>query len=186
MAAEDEGVGVLDRHAELLGDERPEPGRVEDAGHPEDALAREARTPACATWHIASSGLVTMIEDRVRRVLRGLLDDRPDDPGVLGEQVVAAHPRLAGEAGGDDDDVRAGGVGVVVRAGDPGVVADDRRRLGEVEALALRQPLDDVDQDDVGEAGLGDPLGGGGADVAGADDGDLVACHGSALLGVVR
>ena len=58
------------------------------------------------------------------------------------------------------------------------VVADDGRRLGEVEALALGQSLDDVDEDDVGEAGLGDSLGGGGADVAGAHDGDLVAGHG--------
>ena len=72
---------------------------------------------------------------------------------------------------------RAGRVGVVVRAGDPGVVPDDRGRLGEVEALALRQALDDVDEDDVGQAGLGDALRGRRADVAGADDGDLVAGH---------
>ena len=52
------------------------------------------------------------------------------------------------------------------------VVADDRRRLGQVERLALRQALHDVDQHDVGQAGLGDSLGGGRADVAGADDGD--------------
>ena len=108
---------------------------------------------------------------------RRLLDDGADDPGVLGQQVVAAHARLAGQAGGDHDDVRAGRVGVVVRAGDPGVVADDRGGLGQVEALALRQPLDDVDQDDVGEAGLGDALRGRRADVAGTDDGDLVAGH---------
>ena len=121
-------------------------------------------------------------QDRVGRVLRGLLDDRPDDPGVLGEQVVAAHARLAGEAGRDDDDVRAGRVGVVVRAGDPGVVADDRGRLGQVEALALGQALDDVDEDDVGEARLGDPLGGRRADIAGADDGDLVAAMAGSWL----
>ncbi len=73
-------------------------------------------------------------------------------------------------------------IGVVVGADDPGVVTDDRRRLGQVEALALGQPLDDVDEDDVGQAGLGDPLGGGGADVAGTDDGDLVASHGVDVL----
>ncbi len=61
---------------------------------------------------------------------------------------------------------------------DPRVVADDRGGLGQVEPLALGQTLDDVDEDDVGQAGLGDPLGGGGADVAGADDGDLVPGHG--------
>ena len=58
------------------------------------------------------------------------------------------------------------------------------RRLGEVEALALGQPLDDVDEDDVREAGLGDALGGGGADIAGADDGDLVASHAARFLHV--
>ena len=83
-------------------------------------------------------------------------------------------PGLRGDARRDDDDVGAGRVGVVVGAGDAGVVADDRGGLGEVEPLALRQALDDVDEDDVGQAGLGDPLGGGCADVAGADDGDLV------------
>ena len=98
-------------------------------------------------------------------------------PAFLSEQVVAAHPRLPGKPARDDDDVAARGVGVVVRADDPGVMTDDRRRLGQVETLALGQPLDDVDEDDVGETRLGDPLGGGGADVAGSDDGDLVAGH---------
>ena len=71
----------------------------------------------------------------------------------------------------------AGRVGVVVRADDPGIVADDRRRLGQVEGLALGQALDDIDQDDIGQAGLDDPLGGRGSDVAGADDSHLVAAH---------
>ena len=72
--------------------------------------------------------------------------------------------------------------GVVVAAGDPRVVPHDRRRLGEVEALALRQPLDDVDEHDVGETRLRDALRGRGADVPGADDGDLVAAHGLSPL----
>ena len=69
-------------------------------------------------------------------------------------------------------------LGVVVGPDHPAVVADDGRRLGQVQALALGQALDDVDEDDVGETGLGDPLGGRRADVAGADDGDLVPGHG--------
>ena len=44
-------------------------------------------------------------------------------------------------------------------------------------ALPCGKPFDDVDQHDVGEAGLGDALGDGRADVAGADDGDLGTCH---------
>jgi len=54
-------------------------------------------------------------------------------------------------------------------------VPDHGRGLGKVEALALRQPLDDVDEDDVGDARLRDALGGRRADIAGADDRDLVA-----------
>ena len=131
-----------------------------------------------ATWHIASSGLVTMIRMASGETAAACADDRADDARVLGQQVVAAHARLAGQAGGDHDDVGAGRVGVVVGARDGAVVPDDRRRLREVERLALGQPLDDVDQDDVGQAGLGDALGGGRADVAGADDGDLGTGHG--------
>ena len=61
VAAEDEGVGVLDRDAQLLGDERAEraPNR---ARRPSRGRARAGSPEASsATWHIASSGLVTMI-----------------------------------------------------------------------------------------------------------------------------
>ena len=130
---------VLDRHAELLGDERPEPGRVQDAGHPENALARET-----GGLHGDVAHRVERVrdddQDRIRRVLHGLLDDGPDDARVLGKKVVPAHPRLAREARRDDDDVRARRVGIVVRADDPGVVANDRGRLGEVEPLPWGRP----------------------------------------------
>ena len=130
-----------------------------------------------ATWHMASSGLVTTIRIASGETAAAWATTLPTMPAFLASRSSRLMPGLAGEAGRHDDDVGARGVRVVVGADDPGVVADDRRRLGEVEALALRQPLDDVDEDDVREAGLGDPLGGGGADVAGADDGDLVASH---------
>ena len=56
-------------------------------------------------------------------------------------------------------------------------MADDGRGLGQVERLALRQTLDDVDEDHVGQARLGDALGYGRAHVSGADDCYLGACH---------
>ena len=88
-------------------------------------------------------------------------------------------PGWRARPGGHDDDVGAGRVGVVVRPAHAHVVADDRRGLGEVERLALRQALDDVDEHDVGEPGLRDALGGGGADVPCADDGDERMGHGA-------
>jgi len=182
MAAEHERVHALDRHVQLAGDERPEAGRVEDTGHPEERFAGEARRLQGDVAHRIER-VRDDDQDRVGGVRGGLLDDRADDPRVLRQEVVPAHPRLASEAGRDDDDVRAGRVGIVVRARDPGVVADDGGRLGQVEALALRQPFHDVDEDDVGQTGLGDPLGGRRANVAGPDDGDLVPGHGRGDLG---
>ena len=105
----------------------------------------------------------------LRRVLGALLDDL-----VVGvEEVVAAHPRLAGDAGGDDDDVGPGGVLVVVRPEDARVGALDRRRLHDVEALALGHALDDVDEDDVGQLAVGDPLRQRRPHVPGPDHGDF-------------
>ncbi len=51
----------------------------------------------------------------------------------------------------------------------------DRAGLGQVEGLALGNPLDHVDQDHVAQLLLDHVLGDGGADVAGADDRDLGA-----------
>ena len=82
---------------------------------PEHPLAREARRLQGHVDHRVER-IGDDDEDRVGRVPDGLLDDGADDPGVLGQQVVAAHARLAGQAGGHDHDVRAGRVGVVVRA----------------------------------------------------------------------
>ena len=97
MAAEDERVGVLDRDAELLGDERPESRRIEDAGHPEDPFAGES---GCLHGDVAHriERVGDDDEDRVRRVARRLLDDGPDDPRVGRHELVAAHARLAGRS----------------------------------------------------------------------------------------
>ncbi len=81
-------------------------------------------------------------EDRVRRRLLDLLGDLLHDAGVGVEQVVARHARLAGDAGGDDDDVGVGGLIVAVRADDARVESFDRRRLPLVETLALRDSFE--------------------------------------------
>ena len=60
-------------------------------------------------------------------------------------------------------------------------------RLPLVERLALRHALDHVDHHDgAGEVLLGQALGRGGADVAGADDGDLFEHAGSLSCGRVE
>ena len=69
-------------------------------------------------------------------------------------------------------------VGVVVGAGDRGVVALDRGALDDVERLALRHAVDDVEQHDVAQFLEAGEQGQRAADLAGADQRDLVACHG--------
>ena len=109
------------------------------------------------------------------RRLLDLLRHRLDDAGVGVQQVVARHARLARDAGRDDDDVGAGRLLVAVRADDARVEALDRRGLPLVEPLALRNALGDVDHDDgARQLLLGDALRGRRADVAGADDRDLI------------
>ena len=107
------------------------------------------------------------------------LADRLHHLQIDAEQIVAAHARLAGDAGGDDDHVGAGDVGIVVRALELRVEALDRAALGEVERLALRHALDDVEQDDVAKLLRCREMGERAADIAGADQRDLVASHGA-------
>ena len=57
----------------------------------------------------------------------------------------------------------------------------DRRGLGDVERLALGNALGDVEQDDVAEFLQADEVGERAADLAGADERDLVASHGVSL-----
>jgi hypothetical protein len=117
VPAQDQREDVAHRDLEFLGYEGTVAGGVEDAGHPDHALAREA---ARLQRYVAHS--VQRVrhdhDDAVRRVFHQLLGYALDDPLILVEQVFAAHPRLAGLAAGYDDYVRARGLLVAVRADD--------------------------------------------------------------------
>ena len=118
----------------------------------------------------------------VGRVLADALADRLHHLEVDAEQVVAAHARLAGDAGGDDAHVRAGDVGIVGRALELRVEVVDRAGLGDVERLALGNALGDVEQDDVAELAHRGEVGEGAADHSGADQRDLLPSHEAAFL----
>ena len=87
-------------------------------------------------------------------------------PGLRGTPAVTMH------------DVGALDRGIVVGAGELRVEAVDRGGLREVERLALRRAFGDVEQDDVAEFLEADEVGQRAADLAGADQCDLVARHG--------
>ena len=150
MAAEHEGGDVLDRNPELLGEEVAKAGAVQDAGHAHDTLRREPAGLAHDPYHD-----VERVGDRdhesLRAVLLDRLADRLDDAGIDPDQIVAAHPWLARNAGGDDHDIGARDVGIIVGAHDGRVISLDRRALDDVERLTLRHALDDIDEKDVAE-----------------------------------
>ena len=115
--------------------------------------------------------------ERVGRVFLDAGADLIHDLEVDAEQIVAAHAGLARHAGGDDADVGALDRLVGVGAGELGVEALDRRRLGEVERLALRDAFGDVEQHDVAELFQADEMSERAADLAGADQRNLVTRH---------
>src|SRR5204862_666631 len=69
--------------------------------------------------------------------------------------------------------VGIGGLVVTIAADERRIVAMDGAGLQQVERLALRHAFDHVDEDDVAELLLDRVLRDAGADVAGADHGDL-------------
>ena len=165
---------VTDGRAGLPCDERAKPRRVEDASLAEDAFLRKARRRLRDVTHRVQ-GVGEDDYDRVRRVPDRLLGDRPYDPFVRRHEIVAAHPGLAGNACGDDHDVRAGGRVVAVRSRDGWLIPEYGRRLVEVEGDALREVLDDVDEDDVRVVAPRELLGDRASRQPGADDRDLVS-----------
>ena len=99
------------------------------------------------------------------------------DLGVDADEIVAAHAGLARHAGGDDHDIGALDVVVVVGAVKARVEALDRRALRDVERLALRHAVDDVEQHDVAEFLETDEQRERAADLSCADQSDLLTCH---------
>jgi hypothetical protein len=93
------------------------------------------------------------------------------------QQVVAAHAGLARHPGGHDHHVGAGDRLVLVGAGEAGIEAFDRAALGNIERLALRQPLDDVEQHHVAQFLEPCEVSQRAPDHAAADQSNLAASH---------
>ncbi len=159
----------------------PVAGRVEHAGHADDLPLREAGD-LLHQGHHRVERIGDHDDERLRRMLLQRLGDGLDDLRIDADEIVAAHAGLASHAGGDDADVGAREVGVVVAALDLDVVSLDGTGGGEIERLALRQALDHVEQRDVAERLERAEVGERAADHASADEGDLVTCHAVMLL----
>jgi hypothetical protein len=171
VAAHEEGLDVFGRHVECLGEEGPVAGGIEDTGHAEYFLPGEAGGFPGGVRHDVE-GVGHDDDDGIGGVGHDGAGDGYDDFGIGGDEVVAAHTRLAGHAGGDDDDIGVGGILVVVGPFDAGAVMVDGRLLPGVKGLAPGHVTSDIEQDDlVDDVFVGEHIGAGGAYVAGADYG---------------
>ncbi|MGY4381359.1 hypothetical protein ACVWZ3_008998 [Bradyrhizobium sp. i1.3.6] len=99
------------------------------------------------------------------------------DLQVDGEEIVAAHAGLARHAGGDDADFGVVEGFVRIGAGVVRVKTVDRRGLGDVERLALRHALGDVEHHHVAQFFQADEMSQRSADLTGANQSNLVARH---------
>ncbi len=104
--------------------------------------------------------------------------DRFHDLEVDAQKVVARHAGLARHTGGDDADIGARDVLVGVGALEDPVEALGQAQLGDVERLALRRALGDVEEDDVAKFLDRGEMGEGAADLARADQRDFGSGHG--------
>src|SRR5881398_213794 len=129
-----------------------------------------------ATWHIASSGFETTISTAsddcsttcsvTEPTIFSFVATRSSRlmPGLRGTPAVittTSDPALL----------------VAVRARDRRLVAEHRAHLIDVQRLALRQVLDDVDEHDVAVVAGREHLGAGRAHVPGTDDRDFAAAQ---------
>jgi len=153
-----------------------EPRRVEHARHADDHVVRQAREFAQRPDHRVER-VGDADDEGVRGVLLDAFADRFHHFQVDAQQVVAAHARLARHAGGDDADIGARDIGVIIGALHHGVEAFGGTRLRDVERFALRGAFGDVEQHHVAKFLDGGQVGQRAADLTGADEGDLGSCH---------
>jgi hypothetical protein len=181
VAAEHEGGDVFHRDVEFVGEEIAEARGVQHARHADHLLVRHARGLLQRPHHG-----VERVGDADDEGIGGILLDAGADLlhhlEVDAQQIVAAHAGLARHAGGDDADL-----GVVERligigAGEMRVEAVDRGRLRDIQRLALRHALGDIEHDHVAELFQANEVSQRSADLTGANQCNLVARHGKSVL----
>ncbi len=176
MAAQHECRDVFNRNVEFFREEITEAGAVENASHADNLVRRKAGELLQRPDHG-----VQRVGDADDESFRSIfLDARANlfhHLEVDAQKVVAAHARLARHACGHDDNVCAFDCCVVVGAGIFRIKTVNRRRFGNIQSLTLRGAFRNVEKDDVAEFLQTSQMGERAADHAGADEGNLVACH---------
>ena len=158
------------------GEEEAEARRVEHAGHADHLVARQpARLLQRPDHGVERVGDAD--DEGFRRIFAQAGADLLHDLEVDLDEIVAAHAGLARHAGGDDHHIGILQLGIFVGALEFRHIAFDRRRLGQVERLALRHAVDHVEQDDFAKLPDTGKMGKGAADLARADQRNTITRH---------
>src|SRR6202167_1976900 len=158
VATEHKRSYILHRDLQLFRNEGTEAGGIKDAGHADDPLAVELRELKGRLSHRIER-IGDDDQDGVRRRRHHLAHHLRHDLVVGVQQVIAAHPGLAGDAGGNDHDVGVYRVRVVIGPDYVHVAPLYGQRFQQVETLALGHALYYVDQHDVSQFLGRDPVG---------------------------
>ena len=131
----------------------------------------------CSAHTIASSGLVMQMTKASGAYCFSPLPTASMTLRLMPSRSSRLMPGFPRHAGGDDDHVGAGDRLVARGTGELRIEALDRRGLGDIERLALRNTVDDVEQHDVAELLQTGQEGERAADLTRADQCDLVPRH---------
>ena len=176
MAAKNKGVDVFHRHTEFQRQEVTEAGRVQNAGHADNFVMGQAGEFAQRPDH-GVQRVGDADHKRVGCVGFDALANGFHHFQVDAQQIVAAHAGFAGHTCGDDADISAGDVGIIIGAGHCGVKTFRRAGFGNVERLALRNAVCDVEHDDVTQLFESCEVGECATDLTCADKGNLGSSH---------
>ncbi len=139
VASQHEGGHILDGYVEFTRQEIAEAGAVEHARHADNLVLRQTRHALKRPDH-GVERVGDADHKGVRRIFLDPCADLLHDLQVDFEEVVAAHARLPRNARGDDDDIRALDVRIVVHALESGIEAIDRRDSARSKALPWGKP----------------------------------------------
>ncbi len=176
MAAENEGRYVFDRYAELFRQETSETRRIQNTGHADHFVRRQTRSALQnANHHIERVGDAD--HKGVRAIFLDAFADRFHNAGVNADKVVATHARLARNTRRDDYDISTLDSGVGIRALYGSVEPFNRRALRNIQRLALRNTIDDVEQSDVAKILQPRKQCKRTTDISRADKRNFITCH---------
>ena len=148
MAAQHKGRYIAHRDIEFLGQKITKARRVQHAGHAHHFVFRQAgkflQRPDHGIKRIGNTN-----DKGLGRVFFDALADLPHDFQINLDQVVAAHAGFARHTGGNDDNVGTANGGIGFRAFQRGVKAANGRAFSQIECLALRYAVDNIENDNV-------------------------------------